>query len=77
MQQQIIAGQVAKRTQKDLENRIYGLESQLEKKKADRKSEEELERKVKQLEEEHMTEIKKLQEVKEKYAMKITQKEQT
>ena len=49
----------------------------MEKQQADKKSEEELEARVKQLEEEHRREIKKLKEVKEKYVIKITQKEQT
>ena len=77
LQQQFTAAQVARRTQKELENRIYGLETQLEKQQADKKSEANLEEKIKQLEQEHKEGIQGLMEVKQRYEIQISQKEQT
>ena len=77
LQQQFTAAQVAKRLQKQLEDKVYALESQVEQLKADRQTEEDLEQKVDKLEKEHVEAMQKLQEIKAVYEEKISQKNKT
>lgn len=77
MQQQHTSIQISKRTQRELENKIFDLEKKIEKQELEKRTDTKMQEKIKKQEEENQEYVKGLQIAKEKYEQMFAQRTQT